>query len=401
MGNDWTPILVLPNLQLQDSVGCEIAAVAPAHDARVAAVKRYQPMFRRFLNRFSDNFGQKFEPAVLILHSDAPPAFREISALASLRDLIAISVVPYNRALQLLQPHSHHRVLFGDAFAIYPWMLDKDYKYAVGSTPAILGIHDVAKFKGQSSPALFRTPLHTKDFDRPLLAALIQCWLRRYQANPPAWRDVALFRSLNMAYHASLLAAGTDANFFDAGRMIALWVSAFEILVHPGGDGQANRDKVFKLIETTAWQLQASGALKHVTGDKAKVKRTAASWLYPALHDRRNAFLHGNPVERTDLLLSETQQPLLNYAAPVYRLALTAFLPLHYEEQTPPISDVQAIAALVDAHTEFVGAQRRIEEAVLAATTPPQRPPGRRARKCLRATSALGTVPGRYIGRTT
>jgi hypothetical protein len=41
---------------------------------------RVHPASRRFLGRFSDNFGTKFEPAVLIAHSSAPPAFRGVSA---------------------------------------------------------------------------------------------------------------------------------------------------------------------------------------------------------------------------------------------------------------------------------------------------------------------------------
>jgi hypothetical protein len=41
-------------------------------------------LFRRFLNRFSDNFGQKFEPAVLLVRASAPPAFLDIAALASM-----------------------------------------------------------------------------------------------------------------------------------------------------------------------------------------------------------------------------------------------------------------------------------------------------------------------------
>lgn len=57
------------------------------------------------------------------------------------------------------------------------------------------------------------------------------------------WDDVALTRSLNMAYHASLLPAGTDTTFYDVGRIVSLWVSAFEILVHPGGNGQASQAK--------------------------------------------------------------------------------------------------------------------------------------------------------------
>lgn len=58
------------------------------------------------------------------------------------------------------------------------------------------------------------------------------------------------------------------------------------------------------------------------------MKRTLASWLYQVLYECRNDFLHGNPVERSNLILATPQRTIFEYAAPLYRIALTAFLPL-------------------------------------------------------------------------
>lgn len=378
MPSGWTPIFVLPNVPLQAAIGCEIATLAPTHDPRVAAIKRAQPMFRRFLNRFSDNFGQKFEPAVLLVNAEAPAAFLDISALASFRDLIAIATTSYGRAFELRHPRGH-RVMFGEAFAIYPWMLDRHYEDVIGSTPAILGTHEVASFKGQSSPAIFRTPVDESDIDQPLLSALMARWTQRYESAEPAWADVALMRSLNMAYSASLLPAGTDTTFYDVGRVVSLWVSAFEILVHPGGSGQANRDKVFELIEKTPWVIPASATLAYDTGGKTKVKRTLASWLYQALYDCRNDFLHGNPVDRAKLMLPLPQRTVFEYAAPLYRLALTSFLPLVYAKPMPS-EDAKAIGAYIAERMEYMGPQEFAEEALLTATRPPPQPEPTRSR---------------------
>jgi hypothetical protein len=367
---DWTPVFVLPNIPLEAAIGCEIAALAPANDARVAALKRAHPSFRRFLNRFADNFGEKFEPSVLILDATAPPIFRDVTALASFRDLVALSAVTHGRALELRHPRGH-RVLFGEAFAIYPWMLDRHYEDVLGSTPAILGTHELSRFKGQSSPALFRTSLGERDVDQPLLAALLARWRRRYKASEPAWEDVALMRSLNMAYQASLLPAGTDTTFYDVGRVVSLWVSAFEILVHPGGSGQANRDKVFEMIERTPWTEVESGRLVHDTGGKTKVKRTLASWLYQVLYECRNDFLHGNPVEHSNLFLPTPQRTIFEYAAPLYRIALTAFLPLTYGVPMPSSEDARAFGAYIADHMDFMGPQQSAEVALLTATRPP------------------------------
>lgn len=174
-----------------------------------------------------------------------------------------------------------------------------------------------------------------------------------------------------MAYQASLLPAGTDTTFYDVGRIVSLWVSAFEILVHPGGNGQANRDKVFDLIERTSWEIPASSQLIHDTGGKTKVKRTLASWLHQELYDCRNDFLHGNPVDRSNLLLPTPQRSIFDYAAPLYRIALTAFLPLAFPQGIPSARDAAAFGAYVAAHMDFIEPQKDAEKALLTATQPP------------------------------
>jgi len=133
---EWTPMFVLPNVPLDQTLECEIAAIAPTHDPRVRALKPTHPTFDQFLNRFSDNFGEKFEPAVLLLDAAAAPSFRDVAALGSFRDVIALSTITHGRALELRYPRGH-RVLFGEAFAFYPWMLDRHYEDVIGSTPAI------------------------------------------------------------------------------------------------------------------------------------------------------------------------------------------------------------------------------------------------------------------------
>lgn len=169
MADDWKPIFVLPNIPLLAPIGCDITVLAPAHDPRVTTLKRAYPTFRRFLGRFSDNFGAKFEPTVLLVRADAPAAFVEVTTLASVRDLIAISAVAYNRALELRHPRGH-RVMFGEAFA--PWVLDKHFDDVIGSTPAILGTHEVAMFKGLSAP---RSDPHSEPVAEPKSCPTSSC----------------------------------------------------------------------------------------------------------------------------------------------------------------------------------------------------------------------------------
>jgi hypothetical protein len=160
---EWTPVFVLPNVKLAEAIEGELAILAPAHDPRVEAVGQAHETFRSFLDRFTDAFGVTLAPTVLLLRSDAPAAFFHIDALASFRDLIALAVIGYSRALELAFPRGH-RVFYGDAFDFYPWMVTNDYEYLICKTPAAGGIHEVGSFQGQSSPKLFQSRLerHTE-----------------------------------------------------------------------------------------------------------------------------------------------------------------------------------------------------------------------------------------------
>ncbi|MGD9724752.1 MAG: hypothetical protein AB7I59_30945 [Geminicoccaceae bacterium] len=80
-------------------------------------------------------------------------------------------------------------------------------------------------------------------------SGLIDLWEVRFGTKDPEWPDRALFRSLNMAYYAAQTpfdAAGTP---YDAGRLVGLWVSAYEILVHDGK--RANENAVKALLTKT------------------------------------------------------------------------------------------------------------------------------------------------------
>lgn len=383
---EWRAIFALPSLSLAGPVEGELAALVPVGDARLRRLTRHQRTLGAFLRRFSDNFGERVAPTVLLLRSDAPPAFGEIGAIASFRDAVAIAAVSAARAQELMRPRGH-RVLFGDSFGFYPWMVDRHDEHLIGSTPAILGVHDVAAFRGQSAPALFRTPLDAGDLDAPLLDALLIRWRRRHLSDNPEWADIALMRSLNMAYHASLLPAASDTTFYDVGRLISLWVSAFEILVHPGGSGVANRDRVFALLEQTPWQRNACADTAYDTGGKTKVRRTLASWLYQALNDRRNDFLHGNPIDRDALVLPVSGRNLFEYAAPLYRLALTAFLHLTPSEPMPDTSRPRALGEAIARRMALLDPQRAVEDALLTAVRPPAEPISPRRRRVTRPAS--------------
>jgi hypothetical protein len=131
-------------------------------------------------------------------------------------------------------------------------MLNRHNQDLIANTPAMIALDKVSAFRGQSTPEMPHMILSDADVDQPLLEALLARRRERYGGRRPVWSDRALFRSLNMANQAAQIPAGMDTTFYDVGRMIALWVSAFEILAHPG-QGRSGLGKVYELLERVEW----------------------------------------------------------------------------------------------------------------------------------------------------
>lgn len=372
--SDWKPVVVLPNIELQEPIEGGLAALVPAHDARVKALAKAHPDLRVFLSRFTDAFRRKIKPSILIVPQNVPEAILRTDALSSFRDVVALSVIPYNCALELRHPRGH-RVLWADYFAIYPWMISKYDNRIIGNSPAIMGINDLKKFRGQSSPDLFQMTVNTTAIDEPLLTELLKRWREYYTTTDPVWSERALFRSLNMAFRAAEMPAGIEMTFYDVGRSIALWVSAFETLVHPGVGGDANLSKVYELLDKAAWDLNGSKAVSYQAFNgrtKARIPKSNGCWLYGEIYHARNDFLHGNPVELDRLKIDGSDRNLFEFAAPLYRMALTAFLSLAWPTPAPSMNDPEAFGQYIGDHMHFMDPQRTIEKGLLAANTKPK-----------------------------
>lgn len=365
---DWTAIAVLPNIAVHEPVEGGVAALAGANDPRVRALCAAAPRLADFLGRFTDAFGEPVAPVVLLRRTDAPALYGGIDALASFRDALALSVIGQNRAYEIVRPRGH-RICYSNAFAFYPWMLDRHGEDLVAFTPAMTALHEVAAFHGQAAPELPVMTLGAADIDAPLLEALLARWRERYRTSRPSWQDRALFRSLNMANQAAQLPAGTDTTLYDAGRMIALWVSAFEILAHPG-TAQSGLGKVYDLLEQVVWEYPQSAHRRyrcHGPKHGGSDRRTVACRLYSALHKARNDFLHGNAIAPSRLRLTRCDRSLFQFAAPLYRMALTAFLPLPAAAPIPDTDDPEVLGAAIAEHIERASFQKTIEKALLFA----------------------------------
>ena len=191
-------------------------------------------------------------------------------------------------------------------------------------------------FMGQVSANLYDASRLTFQPDEIISPLLLNVWKKEFaETNSSEWKRLALFRSLEMAYQATSLPSNSRYTMYDFGPRIALWVSAFEVLIHPGRKKpnkkreQANIEKVTKLLKEASWcdaRLRRRAYLIWI--ERGKTERVNLILkLYRELYDARNDFLHGNRVVHSRLFCfrNERRRSLIEIAPVLYKVALSCF----------------------------------------------------------------------------
>lgn len=128
-----------------------MAAIAVCHDPRVQQIFQDIPVLGEF-ERFTTPFGIPIQPSMMIIRQDAPKTYLTVEAVASFRDLVAMSVVPLSRARSAEWGHSF-ATYYSDWFEFYPWMINTQHQHIVCTTPALGALELVTEFHGQSIPS--------------------------------------------------------------------------------------------------------------------------------------------------------------------------------------------------------------------------------------------------------
>jgi hypothetical protein len=339
MTSDLAPGYILPNISVLDPIENKHYALISCNDDRALALRQAHPQFDIFINHFFNEFGDQVAPAILMVR-EGNPALVGIEQASGFRDAIALSFVCKARALRLIYPMSRP-LQFSSWFDFHPWIISTDFAGIVGNSPAFNAQNDAKNFHGHANAGLPHAQLRMTDCDTVLMDALLGAWKRRFISHQTSWRSVALFRSLNMAYAASQLPSGPDMTHYALGRAVGLWISAFEILTHPGKDGQVGHKNIYKLLHQVPWRDQE--LTKPIYDAYAGKDRTALNtlpcWIYGELFRARNDFLHGEPVALDRLVVASSGQTLYNFAALLYRACLTAFLGLGAYGPSPDTND--------------------------------------------------------------
>ncbi|RFB76613.1 hypothetical protein DYH55_19290 [Methylovirgula sp. 4M-Z18] len=341
-------------------------------DERVRVEAKRSPNLNRLLSAFKNEFGAQIFPSVIMMKVDASDPIRTVAALGGFRDAISVSAVVNSNARAVCWNRAAG-LPYSDAFDVYPWTLGRDQGGLVYAlTPGMQGIHDLGKLRPKPAPALPNRQLQESDLDGPLLTTLLDRWSDYKIAGNDTAEHRRLFRALDMARAASKMPGGSDANLHDRGRSVALWVSAFEILAH---DGRANLSKVLALLSKVDWKRpglrnQDRTVLLRNGKRRTEIQTNLVGATYKALYDVRNKFLHGEPVGVETLTLLSGRH-ILHFAAPMFRLALTAYLGLSFDKPMPNMRDnPKRFAELYSENSVFYDMQKLMEDALLLSEKP-------------------------------
>jgi hypothetical protein len=306
-------------------------AMVPMSDPRAAEILRRSPVARDLLNSFQTEYGRGLKPTLLLGRSDILAKTKKMSSpIVAYRNIVALSqVLPVRASGRSDWPS------WTDHFDFHAAQLALDEKSVLVETPLLTHFHvPLAKLALVPDPGSPRKSPTNPD-DR-LVFLLSSIWRRRYVSNLSLRKSDRLFRSLETAYQAAGSRFRNYGSLHEAGLGAVLWVSAFEMLAHPGGKGKADRNAVFALLSKLPHTGSTMTRRRRFRRAKDRKKKRVVTWhtlntaqsLYADLYHARNKFAHGDRVSE-ELLRAFSHSkgpPLLEFASTLYRAALLDYI---------------------------------------------------------------------------
>jgi hypothetical protein len=336
--SDWQFVYLLPQVELREPIENGVLAAVPFNDDRLSQIKSREVATNKLVSSFTDQFGRVIRPSAL-LRLGCEPAGEDFYAITAFRNAISISTTCLSWA-NLLTGDTVRKIMWSDHFDFYPFSSTRNGTELLARSVAInMELDRPGEFAGQRAPHL---PSPSKMFytiDRPILDLLMQAWRLRFVAKRNDRKLRVLFRALETACLANRLPAvgSQHPTIHDVGVCLGLWVSAFEILSHPGNH-DVSRTEVLDLLSLATWGdasvKKRRFTLKNRKGEPVKdstgvVRRfNLCEKIYAELYRARNDFMHGNTVRISSVFAkgNNSEMNLLNCAPVLFRVALAAYL---------------------------------------------------------------------------
>ena len=376
----WQLFFTFPNLvpPIPSPFEADGLYLCSADDARLRklAANPGNRTGRRILRRFSTTFGTRYRPGCLVVQDDASDAVKQVEAIRSFRNVCALATTTRSWALSIRHPYgaaAQMSVRWSDHF--FFGYHAPGHSGALGTLNGpTRGMDDrIERFRAQSTPYI-GLPNHFGVYvDEQLLKRLFMAWHAYHISRRKRSLFRRLFRSLEVAFHASLFPADGFPSVNDVGTRIGLWISAFEILFHPGRDQQVNKRVVQMALQQIPFLKPALRSLRYTVWDRrVRHQATLAEALYDDLYRARNRFFHGEAVTASDLHYrrSTNYLNLIDIAPVLYNGALLSFLRNRIRggpETAAAIAAGKDIAGAMKRYIEATRGVSEIEDALLAA----------------------------------
>jgi hypothetical protein len=370
MPQQWDLLFTLPNLSPPSPTPFESDGyvICSGNDPRLKslAVNAGNAASLKMLKKFSTAQGEHYRPGCFLIRSEIPIASRQADAIRAFRNACAVATISARYAARIANPNAAQwHVAWTDQFRFGHFIAGKNGWIQTFGGP-VMGMDD--EIPRQNAAAAFGNPTKfSLVVDQPLLERLFRSWRRCYLRQRDRKRLLRLFRSLEIAFHASLFPADGLTSINDIGTRLALWVSAFEVLCHPGGgvnkrhvqDVLANAPFSEKRLSSTRFTVKYGGT---------KFRATLPEALYDDLYWARNQFLHGMPVRRAMLRYRQSKgyAELTDVAPVLFNAALVSQLnSLHVPGAPMDFNSVtiRTIAKYMKSHEGI----RRVSQALIAA----------------------------------
>jgi hypothetical protein len=327
----WHLFFVLPNLcpKVPSPFVTDSVAICSGKDPMLAHVADTpgDATSRAMLGKYRTWFGKAYVPGCLLVKSDAPATARNAETLRGFRNVCAAATVTACAARTLkggqwLPLHSDFFFFASHVAGKNGWIQNMD--------GPVGGMNDdVEHFAGQCNAQIDLPEGFSPEVDPVLLRRLLEAWDLYAIKRKRRTELLPIFRSLEVAFHAARFPTDGLFSVNDAGTRVGLWVSALEVLAHPGPGGKADKEKVQLLLGSVRLRKPSVGRRRfNVQYGKKRYTVALAGRIYDDLYAARNAFMHGNPASAGDLRFRKSpKRPSLLLLAPLlYNLALRAML---------------------------------------------------------------------------
>ena len=359
--HEWEIVQLLPSLVLPKAseafddgwpqpwpggltLGSSVAAIVPPDDERVVAICGCSVAARALVYGCRNSADRPVRASLLVARKDAGLG---MDALVDFRNAVAFTFLLRAR-VQATRSGAGSTAAWSDTWDFHPaFITDKDR--LIVDTPAITEWYaEKVPFRAMPAPSVGASSERLYA-DQLLARAFAEVWQGYYQPNGSHESDPAaerLFRSLQVAYQASMVPVRHRASLHEFGAQAALWVSAMEILAWPKEGGVKVRH-VNELLERAPLpsrrEREGAGEEMH---EPHPQEGSPVQRAYVAMYRVRNSFLHGDPVTWNDLT-RERGAGRLNVhemAAPVYRAALVGYLAAEdrFQASDEELSELQA-----------------------------------------------------------